>query len=470
MADFSLVRKSTRVRVPNRRYSSDISPEMNTSGSDTDILMEPTMIVDDSKKDADFAIDQIVENISGENTSTEDNDTDESTVLIPNSDGIGNDDGVPPTTREYRRIRPTRKKIQGRPEKDTHSRGIVLPDIATRDSHMKFLYGTDSDDLLRFVQSRDTWVSDVTLPSCIFDKDGQDASVFSLTALGDGFQSIATAGSEWFFSEGGYEEILRKQNQRLISGEEAATFLPKSSPSLNFLMGPYAVQTMYSLDFRHTMSLDQAESFEAIGSTALFTESENTRIGAYGEQKGAKPGWMLNIGARITCLGWAPDHAETQYLMAATHQKPASKNQMRSAFEPSVPYPASMQLWAFEGSTKSTQRGVMDLTRPPRLVQVTCTLWGAVKHLCWCPFISDLTKKNDEGKIFIGLLAAVWSDGFVRLLNVQISANGETSSIYGTFVKAAMKVTLMLLISTVSRCRIRSKAPVHHLYLHHLAL
>jgi transcription factor C subunit 6 len=95
---------------------------------------------------------------------------------------------------------------------------------------------------------------------------------------------------------------------------------------------------------------------------------------------------------------------------------PPLENPQAPAFSRTAGFRSAIQIWSFT----STEDGELDNTKEPKLEAVICTDWGALKRMRWCPVApADSVDLFEEGTVHLGLIAGVWSDGKVRILDVS---------------------------------------------------
>jgi transcription factor C subunit 6 len=87
-------------------------------------------------------------------------------------------------------------------------------------------------------------------------------------------------------------------------------------------------------------------------------------------------------------------------------------------FIPAPPKPACIQIWSFPVSTESNKQ-VLDSSTPPKLHLGICTDWGDIKQFKWCPTQRSKAAEITDGMVSFGLLAGVWGDGKLRVLDVR---------------------------------------------------
>ena len=97
---------------------------------------------------------------------------------------------------------------------------------------------------------------------------------------------------------------------------------------------------------------------------------------------------------------------------------------------PSAPTPACIQIWEFRSSQASGQEDSLDSDQPLKLVQMVRTDWGHPRHLRWCPSPLNAEDKGSTTQLLIGLLAGTWSEGYVRVLDIQLDKDQASQTSY----------------------------------------
>ena len=420
------VRKSGRQRVPNKRYTADAFEGLDALNSDSEKGLEELQQLQDQKNDHDFPEDHLGKDEDEESLAYDVSDG--SAVLTPEEE---NEDAHSYASLDAAEERGPRKTPKGHKRKakdhssnvdaDVHSRGML--ENPTKFDHersrLRLFSGSGVEDILHVVRSRDQWAADPTLPS-------RENMCQLISHTDEKRQMEATVGWDWYYDEGGRESFAEKQQVRMLSLEEGLPYLPDPTDSSHsFLMGPYGRQKVFTLALSQTLGLEEAWD----GTSGLSTQNpEGSR-----NSKRCRHGWMLNVGTRVRCLDWAPNHyGDTQYLALVVAKASSSTHVAMPteapAFTPSCPAPSSVQIWAFDASDKS-----IDSARPPELRQVLCTEWGEITQLKWCPVPWAARNEDALDKIFIGLLAGVWGDGCARVLDVQLKKERGTSTGYCKF-------------------------------------
>ncbi|KAI9815321.1 MAG: hypothetical protein M1827_002801 [Pycnora praestabilis] len=439
MGNGSPTRRSQRKRQ-RIKYSLDAFEGLNILSDISDLAEDPPK--HDSEDDEDFAVQD-----AGEAAATPEEDN---LSLDEGSDGgpMNVEESDPEAKRSDGTVdeRPKRtplhrKKVhqslveegQG-PAKDprsikskghntrTHTRGVSeTSKTASKQDHYKALFGTGTEDLVHCVQGRDKWCNDPVLPRRDVDKHGYGGMAHSFFHTQEKRNMEATRGWDWYYDHGGREAFGKRQKVTALSADEGLLYLPRSSKeSHSVLMGPNGKQRLYKIDMRKVISIGEAWRPDAQEDVDHDNESKRR------PRKGRREGWILNAGAKIKGLGWAPNqHGGTQYLALSTqslgkaHNMSQQEPSIAPAFAPSQPSPSSMQIWSFAASSKSGLEGHIDTDRIPQLRQVICTEWGELKQFKWCPMPRDIRGEEAQGRVNLGLLAGIWGDGKVRVIDVM---------------------------------------------------
>lgn len=257
---------------------------------------------------------------------------------------------------------------------------------------LKDLFGQRNEDLKAILLTRDHWLAQETLP---LKKKGNSRRSFFENAEARDKERETT--KRWY-AEIGKEVFAKAQKSKVLNQETAQKYLENEGPdSLNVLFGHIDAPELFTLKQRSYV--DTAQPFR--------------------DQKFRK-GWLLNLGSRIQDAQWAVNEEPgTQYLAVAIEQHPIGgqqkhlDNSKAPAFAATSPFSASIQIWAFEA--RNDEQGT---SKDPRLHMVICTDWGAPKHLRWCPYTTSHDSEPNSD-VHIGVLAGIWSDGHVRLLDVS---------------------------------------------------
>ncbi|KAF2727673.1 hypothetical protein EJ04DRAFT_505324 [Polyplosphaeria fusca] len=302
----------------------------------------------------------------------------------------------------------------------------VIAKTGGQHNRLKILFGPTEEEKRRTLLTRDHWSTQETLPER--DAGGLRHSYnTSEEARKREIQNV----QKWY-DRVGKKSFSQRQKSTSLARETGEGYLANSgSTDINMLMGAFATPRMYTLKQGQHLS------------TALpFLNREN------------RHGWMLYLGTGIQDAQWAPhEHERTQYLAVAVEQKRMTGHQNKlleyskaPAFNPTKQFPASIQIWALEPTPTCLPSDRI----PPRLAYVICAEWGAPEQFRWCPFVPD-ESVQDMDTIYLGLLAGIWSDGRVRILDIYFenskTANPETKFVQ--YTHAAFEISFR---DTVPTC------------------
>ncbi|KAF2085019.1 hypothetical protein K490DRAFT_47874 [Saccharata proteae CBS 121410] len=276
------------------------------------------------------------------------------------------------------------------------------------------LFGSLPEDLEHILKTRKKWFEQATMPTHKTSKKGHGGMAYPSIYTAAIRQHESTKGWEWYHERGGEDAFRRRQETRVLSEEESKIYLPNEGASKNvdFLMGPIQKPKLFTL-----------RTAEALNITTAWSEMLER------EPSHSRSGWIFNLGGKLQWLQWVANQSgSTQYLAAATLQKPPQdfppwKNPVAPGFSPTIEWPASIQIWDFKtykapGDGKPVK---FSTETPPRLSLLLCTKWGPIKQFHWCPLATRESGPNaaERDDIHLGLLAGIWGDGKVRVLDIR---------------------------------------------------
>lgn len=233
-----------------------------------------------------------------------------------------------------------------------------------------------------------------------------------------------------------------RQRLRQLAGAKTAAgdaevrkYLPVHKGKMRVLMGPSSEQKLYEVEQGDAYDFSDAFATSRPRNPQLQTTANSAK-----PRKNARPstpslsnqprrkGWLLNLGSKVQCLDWAPNCSDgkNQYLAVAVPVTDAQKVNPEKApttapaFTPSAPHPAAIQIWSFAGKFGKNDSNVvakLDMSKKPKLCQVICTDAGDIRRLSWCP--CPRQTDNEDGRL--GLLAGLWSDGSLKVVDVKLS-------------------------------------------------
>jgi transcription factor C subunit 6 len=389
--------------------STNINRATDTDDSD-DAQDEFQRAADQSSEDDDvFEVD--------DNPSDVDSDPNEGPQRMNLDETVSTKDDL--TTRLVKRRRKRRPNQEAGPMPVSagtlYVRGVSdrIEQKTSQANHRLLHFGASSNDLAAIEAAKRKWLYDAKLPSRISDANGFRGMHTSFFITEEACATDARSQRKWWFDSGGLDVFRDAQAFTDIDGNSALAFMPETqetqAEALPFRMGPFGTQTHFELRAGHHCSIRNAWQPRPPGSR------DATQL-----PKDYKRGFVLNLGAKVNCLDWAPNqNGPNQYLAASvlTEQQPSIVSfeaPEAPAFTPQPPRKSNIQVWKFRKSTE----GYVDTDSTPELGLVLCTNWGDVRVLKWCPMPYASNKQTDG---HLGLLAGVWSDGAIRVLSISLS-------------------------------------------------
>lgn len=306
---------------------------------------------------------------------------------------------------------------------EIHSRGVLdAKDHVSKGLHFTLTFGTDQQDLLAAIYARDRWFRgmDSALPtrSSLDEADKMpDYGCGATLGIDPEFmKKESTQGWDWYYDPDVGERFRKRQRIQTIKETEVRRiYFPQPKKGKHtILMGPADHQERFSLGYHESLNLGEA----------WVKDQSGEKI---------REAWLLTLGQKISCMAWAPNQDDlTQYLAVAVPITDEQKEKFNapgaepvSAFLPSQTYPTALQLWEIkgkEGEERGTFTRSLDMDTKPRLRLALCSEWGDLRRISWCPMSRQKRAEDETGATkSIGLLAGVWSDGKVRVLDIKIS-------------------------------------------------
>lgn len=283
-------------------------------------------------------------------------------------------------------------------DQQMRSRGIAdFSKQGGQEVRLKDLFGPAFSDLSPIRMTRDEWKLQEALP---IRGIGVKRSFFESS---EARAKDETHMQAWYAATG-RAEFIKGQITSTLTQEQGTKYMLNEGPgSINVLLGSAKSPKMYPLEKNGFVNV--ADPFE---------------------DKDQRRGWLFHLGSRIQEAQWMTNEdGRTQYLAVAVQQRdmtaepaPPMEQASAPAFSATKPFAASIQVWAFE----STKSGAMSISKQPRLAVVICADWGAPKHIRWSPIVPHDREVSLGGHetVSVGLLAGIWSDGRVRVLNIEI--------------------------------------------------
>ncbi|KAI9762146.1 MAG: hypothetical protein M4579_000626 [Chaenotheca gracillima] len=284
------------------------------------------------------------------------------------------------------------------------------------------MFGTGEEDHAFIIKSRDQWGNLVTLPQRDVNNSGKGGFRYGCFQDDDLREEQRIKDWLWYDDGGGKEIFQSHQVTKQITPNQADPYIPGlPESSYNFLIGPNKGQVSFGLNRGGSLNIGEAWD-------TVYKKHAATAPQAAQRSKEQREGWILNAGERVQSLGWAPnrDDDENQYLALTTtsfnDNRLSSGNDtaqsVSRAYSPSGPQPCSIQIWSVSSCTATSDKGRIAMETSPKLRQLLCFEWGIISQLQWCP--APKASSDDRDTICLGLLACISSDGYVRVLDVQL--------------------------------------------------
>ncbi|KAL8934075.1 MAG: hypothetical protein Q9216_006083, partial [Gyalolechia sp. 2 TL-2023] len=434
----SSVRKSGRQRQPNKKYTADEVTNLDVlnsaseeetkawgplAGSDNDEEFDVAQVVEETHAPEEDVISSASAASDGSAVATPPEDLDDAASYASADTTRAPKDGdVPtPSRRATDRTYPYRKnrKLQA----GTHSRGIgesvTSLGKGSKAEYQYSLVGNAPKDLLHMANCQDQWLEDIAVPRRP-NRSGTKGMRHFFSHPEETRRFEATEGWDWYYDHGGWQRFAEVQQGHHLNPDQGLKYIPQPSDTQRTLfMGPYGRQSRFNLPIFQCMGLDQA--WKHAPPTNDSEEADATKS----ERRKRRDGWMINVGTGVRCLEWAPNHTgDTQYLAISTLQPKNPEQIGRLKFSPAFTaqsFPSSIQIWSFSSSAARDRESLLDPDHPPVLRMVLCFDWGDAKHLRWCRMPRNFRPEDREEKTTpVGLLAAVFSDGNVRVLDIRL--------------------------------------------------
>ncbi|KAL8842443.1 MAG: hypothetical protein Q9176_002595 [Flavoplaca citrina] len=440
------VRKSGRARQPNRKYANEIFTGLETLGSASEHEVEHRKQTEQISDSDEFGEDKALQEPS-EADEQEDVVSSAGSALSTSDElcgGAASDPDVEiPSTPKAQGPRPVSTRnvphvVRKRHKRSDamHVRGITdpvhTPAKGVKPDYIYSLFGNATQDLVRMARSRDQWCHEATLPMRP-NETGTRGMHHFFSHPEEKRHIEASRGWDWYENHGGQQCLSKSQANVALGADESLTYLaPSSDSTWNFHMGPYGRQAQHHLPMLQSL---------ALGKAWAHAQSQNITENDAPTRPKRQDGWLLNVGRGVRCVEWAPNHvADTQYLAVSTFRPKTTDTSDQLKFSPAFTvqsFPSSIQIWSFSSTEAPERRSFLDPDISPSLRLVMCTDWGDAKHLRWCPMPRYFKSNSQKGKIPIGLLAGVWSDGYVRVLDVCLDQCEAPSTSFVKLTTAA---------------------------------
>lgn len=334
---------------------------------------------------------------------------DETMSIVADSDEANEDLGI-------RLDNAVRTKATASDSVRTYTRGSreFIARKGAKDVRRRCYFGPSTKEYQPIHSAMIKWAYEPTLPSRISDRHGFGGMRRSFFLLDESSAEEANRHHHWWIRQAAKSTFLTNQTFESVDSQQVLDYLPEwEADEVSFIMGPFKSPRFFSLPVGKTMSLQSAWA---------VAQPDKQQL-SISQSKRVKRGWLLNLGASVQHVDWAPmEGADEQYL--AVSVKTPFENTNAPFQEPTAPaftarpsYKSTIQIWRFQ----ATSNGTVDIDRSPQLNTVICTDWGGVKALKWAPIACDEALE-------LGLLAGIWSDGALRILYVTKTNRGEETA------------------------------------------
>ncbi|KAJ5989117.1 hypothetical protein N7481_004327 [Penicillium waksmanii] len=323
--------------------------------------------------------------------------------------------------------RPRTKAPDGSMEMDpneTHYRGGLNHNHNTsKEMLYRFAFGSDERDLFAALYQRDQWLEggDACLPrrNTLENPKRQPDYPYGPT-LGlspEDFEAESKSAWDWYYDKDIGDRFRATQHFEKLKKTDINKYLAKPPTKKHtVLMGPADQQTQ--IDLGYDEPYDYSKPWD-------FTSGSNNQK----PRKSTREGWLMSFGRKIQCLAWAPNQEGlSQYLVVVVPITEAQKKKCSflgadsgNSFQPTPSYPCALQLWEFRGKEIGCPTKSLDMSTKPQRRLVACTNWGDIRSIAWCPMPREERHEDSEGDTqSIGLLAGIWGDGKVRVLDIKV--------------------------------------------------
>lgn len=318
---------------------------------------------------------------------------------------------------------------------ETHIRGILnRSENSSKMLHLQLSFGSDERDLLAITYARDRWAKgiDSGFPTRASLNAAETAPDYTygptFGADPEDVKRETTRGWDWYY-DGEVGEGFRKRQctTKVEEDEYRRIYMPKTKPGKHtILAGPADDQKRFTLGQYESVNFGEAWSEREVRNRPSSNKNSADTAGA---KRKPREGWILNLGHKIQTMAWAPNQdGLVQYLAIVTPITDEQKSnypdpladKVAAAFRPSAPYPSALQIWAFKAKREDSLTKTLDMEFKPRLRLALCTDWGDLRRISWCTLPRAKRDEDDEDILKnIGLLAGIWSDGCVRVLDIK---------------------------------------------------
>lgn len=427
----SAARRSGRAQVPNKKYSDGLANEINDLlGSDSEI---------NGDAGSEDSADEFNEQDAVAAAQDEDDINDEASDLEAGRSSAG--EGAADADADYENdlvefetpvARPKKKpkrealtieELGNLPAFDPratkasryeplHTRGVVeLEHHDSRHRQVTTSFGPGTEDVAAYIRTKSKWYDQLCFPTAIPHlKTGVGGLAYSFFYPEAKRAKERKAGWQWYYENGGRESFRKNQKSIDLAFKESYSFRPPQTSRCNLVYGS-TKQPKY-LSVAPGQSIPLRSAFDA-------------------PIKGRKSGYVLNVGGRVQCLEWIPNQpGGSQYLCAVTQRSSyqnekgylgaTDKTRGTKAFTPSPQYRTCMEIWVLDAKTD-------DDLQDPHCRAIFSWDWGDLRCMQWCPVPIGPDSDYNSDHIRLGLLAGIWTDGYIRVLDLSIGRENDST-------------------------------------------
>lgn len=315
--------------------------------------------------------------------------------------------------------------IEVDPNESHYRGGLNHNNNTSKEMLYKFALGSDERDLYAAIYQRDQWLGsrDACFPRRSTLEDSEKlidypyGPTFGLNH--EDFRKEETSAWDWYYKgdiANRFQTAQRLEKMKKTDINDYLVKLPTKKHTV--LMGPAGQQTKIDLGYY--------EPYDYVKAWDAHEDEKDDQS----PKKPAREGWLMSLGGRIQCLAWAPNQdGLSQYLALVVPISQAQKqkygsldSEPQNSFQPTVSYPCALQLWRFESKESHSSTRPLEMKTKPQRRLVACMKWGDLRSMAWCPVPrAERSGDSQDETESIGLLAGIWGDGKVRVLDIKLS-------------------------------------------------
>ncbi|KAI5273548.1 hypothetical protein E4T47_03122 [Aureobasidium subglaciale] len=428
-------RKSGRRRQPSKKYTVDAFEGLDI-GDGLPLLVETL----DDDEDDDFHVDPNAspeppdDDLSVDGAAEEDDYDQTHHDIVSDGESVvgGSEADAPTFTRGFKRVKVDEiAKMKGDPR--FNPRGLLEPAArGSKELQRLFFFGPAKDDQMPALKAHYRWGAELTIPSRYANAGGFGGFKTSYFHGDSDMKAESEEGWDWYEDKGGKETFNSRQRSSVLPSHKARPYVsPAAFESCKVLMGPYKRQASFKIKLHESLDLN----YPWIPRPPSVNVTAPTQ-----DLKSYRNGWMLNLGEKVQHIEWVPNiqgprqflTATTSPLIGSTSEEQEFNAPYAPAFTPRPPTKSSVQIWELQ----ATSSGRIDTKYAPVLRKVICSEWGDVRTFSWCPMPREKAPAS-SGRMNLGLLAGIWADGALRVLDIFVGAEDAAETEYELLETAA---------------------------------